>query len=144
MPTYYVNEAVFTLPDKGFVDRTLHRLESPLGGEDPLGIEIRRLPMEAGKTLRALVDSEIAATKTRVAGFTLVDDEEVALAGDGAPAIVLRARFRARDEMYLQRQAHFAFNDTWVAFIVSGPAAERAACDETFERMVQSLEWRKG
>jgi hypothetical protein len=144
MPTYYVNEAVFTLPEKGFVDRTLHRLESPLPAEDPLGVEIRRLPMEAGKSLRQLVDAEIAETKTKVNGFTLVDDADVALPGGGTPAIVLRARLRARDVVYHQLQAHVAFAETWIAFTVTGPSAERAACEETFDRIVQSLEWRSG
>src|SRR5687768_9296876 len=101
MKTYYLNEAVFTLPDKGFIDRTLHRLESSLASEDPLAIEIRRLPMEAGKSLRQLVDEEVAATKTKVNGFVVVDDSEVLLPGNGAPAIVLRARMRARDEVYV-------------------------------------------
>jgi hypothetical protein len=142
MTTYYLNEAVFTLPDKGFVDRTLHRLESPLAGEDPLAIEIRRLPMEAGKSLRRLVDEEVATTKTKVNGFTVVDDSEVSLPGNGAPAIVLRARMRARDEVYHQRQAHVAFEETWIALIVTAPGADRAACDETFERILQNIEWR--
>jgi len=26
MSTYYFNEAVFSLPDRSFIDRTLHRL----------------------------------------------------------------------------------------------------------------------
>lgn len=140
MPTYYVNEAAFTLPDLGFVDRTLHRLESPLPGEDPLGVEIRRLPMPAGKSLRQLVDEEIAATKEKVSGFTLAEDAEVALAG--APAIVVRARFRARDAVYVRLEAHVALEETWITLVVTGPSVERAACEETFDRIVQSLAWR--
>lgn len=142
MATYYLNEAVFSLPDKGFVDRTLHRLESPLGGEDPLSVEIRRLPMEAGKSLRQLVDAEVQATKGKVDGYSIVDDHEVSLPGNGAPAIVLRARLRARDEVYLQRQAHVAFEETWIAFIVTAPSSERAAAEETFERILGGIEWR--
>ncbi len=143
MPTYYVNEAAFTLPDRGFVDRTLHRLESPLpGAEDPLGVEIRRVPMPAGKSLRQLVDEEVAATKEKVNGFTVAEEAEVSLAG--APALVLRARLRARDAVYYQLQAHVALEETWIAFIVTGPSSERAACEETFDRIVRSVSWRKG
>lgn len=140
MPTYYVNEAAFTLPERGFVDRTLHRLESPLTGEDPLGVEIRRLPMEAGKSLRQLVDAEVTKTKEKVNGFTIVEEAEVTLAG--APAIVLRARLRARDLVYIQLQAHVAFEGTWIAFVVTGPSTDRAACEETFDRIVRNIEWR--
>jgi len=140
MSTYYVNEAVFSLPDRGFIDRTLHRLESPLDGDESLGVEIRRLPMPHGKSLRQLVDDEIADTKTRVDGFSVVEDAEVALAG--APAIVVRARLRALDLPYQQLQAHVALGDTWIMLTVTGPSTERALCDETFERVLCSVAWR--
>ena len=142
MATYYVNEAAFALPERGFVDRTLHRLESPLSGEDPLRIEIRRLPMEAGKSLRQLVDAEVLANKENVAGFTLADETEINLGG--APAILLRARLRARDMVYIQLQAHVAFGEMWIALVITGPSTDRAACEETFDRMLASLEWRTG
>ncbi len=151
MPSYYVNEAFFELPDLGFVDHTLHRLESPLpegdgvhsgSAVDPLGVEIRRLPLERGKSLRQLVDGDIEATKAKANGFTILDQVEVSLAG--APAILLRSRLRARDVVYLQLKAHVAFEKTWMVIAVTGPNAEHAACDETFDRIVQSLAWRSG
>jgi hypothetical protein len=140
MPSYYLNEAMFTLPKRGFVDRTLHRLESPLSGDDPLGIEIRRIPLSPGKSLRELVDAEISNTKVNVNGFIIVDEADVAL--NGVPAIVLRTRLRAKDEAYSQRHAHVVFEGIWISIVVTGPLRERAACDETFDRIVQSIEWR--
>jgi hypothetical protein len=140
MPTYYVNEAAFALPDRGFVDRTLHRLVSPLPGEDPLGVEVRRVPMETGKSLRQLVEAEVTANKAKGNGYTLVEEAEVALAG--APAIVLRARLRARDAVYYQMQAHVAFDEMWISIAVTGPSTDRAACEETFDRIVRSVAWR--
>jgi hypothetical protein len=142
MPTYYVNEAVFTLPERGFVDRTIHRLESPLSGDDPLGLAVRRLPLADDKSLRELVDGDVAANKAKLDGFTILDEAEVAVAD--APAIVLRARWRVGDMMHYLRQAHVAFDRTWILFAVTGPYAERAACDETLDRIVYSLEWRSG
>lgn len=140
MPTYYVNEAVFALPEKGFVDRTLHRLESPLPGEDPLIVEVRRVPMDPGKTLRQLVTEETAKKKEKTDGFSVAEETETAIAG--APAIVLRARLRARDTVYTQLQAHVALGETWIGIHVTGPYAERAACESTFDRIVQTIEWR--
>lgn len=140
MTSYYLNEAMFTLPKRRFVDRTLHRLESPLAGGDPLGIEIRRIPLSPGQSLRQLVDRELASTQASVNGFAVVEEAEVLL--DGAPAIVIRARLRARDEAYHQRQAHVAFGGTWISIVVTAPSRERASCDETFDRIAQSLEWR--
>jgi hypothetical protein len=152
MPSYYVNEAMFVLPELGFVDHTLHRLELPQPGTegtregstplDPLGIEIRRVRMEPGKGLRELVDGDTAATQAKVNGFTILDQTEVAVSD--APAILLRARFRARDMAYYQLKAHVALDRTWMIFAVTAPFAERVRCDETFERMLESLEWRSG
>lgn len=143
MASYYVNEAVFSLPDRGFVDRTLHRLEASVdrGGETgKVGIEVRRVPMAAGKTLRQLVDEETASTREKVNGFTVVEEAEIVLAG--APAIVLRARLRAEDSVFVQLQAHVALGDTWIGFFVTGPSSLRTSCEETFDRMLRTLEWR--
>lgn len=142
MPNYYINEAVFTLPEKGFVDRTVHMLESPLSGDVPLSVAIRRVPLSEGKTLRQLVDEEVATTTAKTKGFTILDDVEVSVAD--TPAILLRARCRFQEIAHYQRQAHFAFDGTWIALAVAGPIADRAACDETFDRIVQSLTWRNG
>jgi hypothetical protein len=142
MPTYYVNEAVFALPERGFVDRTIHRLESPLSGADPLSVAIRRLPLEEGKSLRDHVDEEIAATTAKAKSFTVLEEAEVTVAG--APAVLLRARWRTGDVAHYQAQAHVALDGTWIALAVSAPYADRAACDETFDRIVHSLTWRSG
>jgi hypothetical protein len=145
--TYYLDEAAFTLPDLGFVDRTLHRLESPLpdadgASDDPLGVEIRRLPIERGKRLRELVDGDIASTRAKVNGFMVLDEVSISLSG--APAILVRSRFRARDVAYCQLKAHAQLEATWLTVVVTGPYRERAACDEAFDRIVQSLQWRSG
>lgn len=142
MSTYYINEAVFALPDWAFVDRTVHVLESPLSGDVPLSVAIRRLPIADGKNLRSLVEEEIATTTTKTKGFTVLDQEET-LVGDTS-AILIRARCRFRDVAHYQRQAHFAYDDTWVALAVAGPYSDRIACDETFDRIVHSLSWRTG
>ncbi len=142
MSTYYANEAVFALPDWNFVDRTVHVLESPLSGDVPLSVAIRRVPMAEGKTLRALVDEEIANTTANTKGFSVIDEEEASVAD--ATAILIRARCRFKDVAHYQRQAHFAYDDTWIALAVAGPFADRTACDETFDRIVHSLTWRTG
>lgn len=140
MPTYYVNEALFALPDRSFVDRTIHRLEASLSDDAPLSVTIRRVPMDEGKSLRELVDGEIAASMANAKSFTVIEQAEVEVGG--APAILLCARWRAGDIAHYQRQVHIAFDWTWIALAVTGPYASRAACDETFDRIVRSLEWR--
>jgi hypothetical protein len=143
MQHYYVNEAAFALPAWPLIDRTLQRLTAPLAGaEDPLTVEIRRVPMEPGKSLRQLVDEAIEADRANDNGYSVVDTAEAAL--DGAPALLLRARLRARDSVYLKLQAHVALGDVWLAFVVTGPSTHRAACEETFDRLVRGLRWRRG
>jgi hypothetical protein len=141
MPTYYVNEAVFSLPERGFVDRTIHALESPLAGDAPLTVTVRRAPLEEGQTLRELVDGEIAASAAKAKSFTVLEDAEATVGQ--APAILLRARFRIREAAHYQRQAHLTLDGTWIAVAVSAPFAERATCDETFDRIVHGLTWRR-
>lgn len=140
MPTYYVNEAVFALPERRFVDRTIHSLESPLPCGDPLSVTIRRLPLAEGKTLQELVDEEVAASTAKATSFTVLDEAEIMLAG--VPTILLHARWRTGDMAYHQRQAHVAFDGTWIVFAVTAPFADRAACDETFDRILHGLAWR--
>lgn len=142
MSIYYVNEAVFALPDWTFVDRTVHLLEAPLSGDVPLSVAIRRVPIPEGKTLRALVEEEVTTTTAKTKGFTVIDEEEASVAD--TTAILIRARCRFQEVAHYQRQAHFAYDDTWIALAVAGPYPERAACDETFDRIVHSLTWRTG
>jgi hypothetical protein len=46
--------------------------------------------------------------------------------------------------VYLKLQAHVALGDVWLAFVVTGPSTHRAACEETFDRLVRGLRWRRG
>jgi hypothetical protein len=140
MPAYYVDEAAFVLPDKGFVDRTIHCLESPLPGGDVLTITMRRSPLEPGKSLRELVEEEVASSRAKISSFAVLGATEATVGG--APAIVLRARWRSDEVAYYQAQAHVAVGETWVAIAVSGPSGERAACDEAFSHVLETLAWR--
>jgi hypothetical protein len=142
MATYYINEALFALPERDFVDRTVHVVESRLPSGDALGVIVGRRRMEEGKSLREMVDGHVADDKKRLGGFTLLDQTEATVAG--APAILVRSRWRNEGSVLYQLQAHVALDWTWMLFAVTGPLAERAACDETFEGILQSLVWRSG
>ncbi len=139
---YYVNEAAFALPARPFVDRTLQRLTAPLAGsEEQLTVEIRRLPMVPDKSLRQRVEEELAAARTTQDGFTVVETVEAVL--DTAPALLLRTRRRKDDAVWLRLEAHVAFNGVWLSFVVSGPSSHRAQCEQTFDRLINGLRWRK-
>jgi hypothetical protein len=142
MSTYYINEAVFALPDRGFVDRTVHALEAPLPDGDAIGLLVLRRPIAEHKTLRDLVKEHVDDDAKRLSGFTVLEQADSTVAG--APAIVVRSRWRHSGRALYQCQAHAAVNWTWLLFAVTGPLLERVACDEAFESILSTLVWRDG
>ena len=142
MASYYINEAVFALPDREFVDRTVHVLEAKLPDDDAIGLLVLRRPIGEHKTLRDLVKDHVDDDAKRLSGFTVIDQAESTVAG--APAILVRSRWRHSGKVLYQRQAHLAVNWTWLLFAVTGPLLDSAACDDTFDSVLSTLVWRDG
>ena len=88
MANYYVNEAVFDVTERVFVDKTVHAIETKLPSGQTLAVFIHRRPIEEGKTLRELVDEHIALNDMRLSAYK-VQDEVQANVG-GLPGILLR------------------------------------------------------
>ncbi|MFT3772849.1 MAG: DcrB-related protein [Minicystis sp.] len=142
MANYYVNEAVFDLPERPFVDKTVHALECGLPEDQKLAVFVHRRPIEGGKSLRDLVDESIALNVARLAAYTVLDDVRADVGG--LPGILLRTRWRLEGATYQQRQAHVAVDGKLVTFAVTVPDAEQAAGDETFESILSTVTWRMG
>jgi hypothetical protein len=142
MAAYYLNEAAFSLPDRPFVDRTVHVLEAPLPDGDALGVLVMRRRIAEGKSLRETVDEHLADDAKRLAGFALIDRAEATVAG--APAILVCGRWRHSGKILYQRQAHLALGWAWVFFAANAPLSAREACDEAFEGILGSLVLRDG
>jgi hypothetical protein len=142
MTTYYLNEASFALPDREYVDRTVHVLEAKLPGGDALGLLVLRRPILEGQTLRELCKGHVDDDARRLGGFAVIDETQATVAG--APAILVRSRWRHSGKALYQRQAHVAVGWMWMLFAVTGPLSERAACDEAFESVLSTLAWRDG
>ena len=140
MASYYLNEAVLDLSGRRFVDKTVHGLESKLPGGQTLGVFVQRGPAEAGKSLRELVDENIALNDRRLLRFTVIQD--AATTAGGLPAIALRTSWRNQGGDLYQVQAHVLVGAKHLIFAVGGPLSERAACDETFESIIRTLTWR--
>lgn len=143
MPNYYLNEAVFDLPERPFADKTVHGLEAKLPGDKTLGVLVHRRPLEGGdrgKTLRQVVDDSIALNQKRLSAFALLDQAD-ALVG-GLPAVLLRTSWRSAKEDLYQLQAHVLFEGKHMIFAVGAPLDHRAACDETFDALLESVTWR--
>ncbi len=140
MANYYLNEAVVDLPERTFVDKTIHALEAKLPFGKALAVFVHRRPIEEGKTLRELVDANIAVNDKRLSAYAVIDQAEAAVGG--RPGILLRTRWRHDGATFYQLQAHVVVEGTLMIFAVSGPLVEQAVCDQTFESILQTLTWR--
>lgn len=140
MASYYLNEAVFDLTDLPFVDKTIHGLESKLPGDKTLGVFVHRRALQSGQTLRSVVDENVALNVKRLSAYAVL--EEVPATVGGVPGLLLRTRWRSARETYHQLQAHVVFDGKHIILAVSGPEEARAACDETFGCVLDTISWR--
>src|SRR5450432_501927 len=118
MANYYLNEALFDLPEGPLVDKTIHGLEAKLANGKALAVFVHRRPIEAGKRLRKLVDENVALNQTRLSAYAVLDEAQAAVGG--LPGILLRTRWRHEGTMFYQLQAHVAFEGNLMIFAVSG------------------------
>ena len=137
MASYYINEAAFTLPDLGFVDRTVHVLEARLPGDDPLGLIVARQVVPAGKTLRQLVVEHLRSDARRLKGFVVIEELEIYVGR--AAAIEVRSRWRHEGTVLYQRQAHLAASGSWLMFAMTAPLDQQAACDAALDQVLATL-----
>lgn len=140
MANYYVNEAAIDLPERVFVDKTVHALEAKLPSGQTLAVFVHRRPIEGGKSLRELVNENTALNEMRLSAFAVLDEVQADVGG--LPGILLRTRWRLEGQAFYQRQAHVAVEGKLMIFAVSAPIDEEAACDETFDSILQTITWR--
>ncbi len=137
MGLYYSNEAVLDLPDLGFVDSTIHGLETKPAGDDTLGVLVHRRPIHGDTSLRALVDENLELNGKRLHAFVVESDREAVVGG--ASGFLLCARWRRDQQENVQLQAHVLVERTWMIFAVSAPVTQRSACEETFATILETL-----
>jgi hypothetical protein len=140
MASYYMNEAVFDLPGRRFLDKTVHGLDAKLPGNQTLGVLVHRREVGPTESLRQVVDDNIALNRKRLSFYELIDDRQVSVSG--VPGVVVRASWRSEKSHYIQLQAHVVFDGKAMIFAVTAPIHERPVCEETFEVLLGSLTWR--
>jgi hypothetical protein len=140
MASYYINEAVFDLSERVFVDETVHALEQTLPSGETLAVFVHRRAA-GGKALRQLVDEHLALNDARLSRYAVVDQAEAVVGG--LPAIVVRTRWRQDRETLYQAQAQILVEDQRMIFAVTTPLAAQAACDETLDAILRTVTWRK-
>lgn len=135
-----MNEAMFDMPDTGFVDRTVTYLR----GKSPNGVGvvllIERRPLEQ-KTLREAVDEHHLEQKKARLGYTVMFEREVEV--DQHLAIDIGARWNTDDGIpAYTRRAHLQLGET--RFIVTGEVAfvEHEFCDAYINHVLGTLKFR--
>lgn len=142
MGSYYMNEAMFDLPDGRFIDQTVTCLmgTSPEGEGVLLLIERRRLPLTM--SLRQAVAAYGKDAAARSMGYQVLFDREVEVAS--APALDVGARWRIEGgEAIYGRRVHLMAGETWLIIIGEAPIAAREACEAYVDHVLASLQLRE-
>lgn len=140
MGVYYVNEAAFELPEIGFVDRTVHALDTRAPSGAPILVSVDRNPLPEGKGLGDLVAENARNAAMRLRAHTVVFRREGEIAG--CPAVDIAAEWRGAGGVVYTRQAHLVAAGTWIVFSASALADERAACDAVLDRAIATFRLR--
>ncbi len=139
---FFMNEGVFDLPELPFVDKTVHLLKAPIAPGKELGLVVCRAVVKAERTLDEVVSAHLEHEARSLRGFTIVGKSAGECAGYEAVAVA--SKYRLTDEMAYQRQVHALIGGVWMMFGVTGPLADRAACDELLTGVVASFQLRTG
>lgn len=142
MGAFYMNEAMFDLPEAEFVDRTVTYLvgKSPAGNGVVLLVERRPYPGE--KPLRQHATEHGIEAATRLRGYKVLFEREIEVAGQ--PAIDVGARWRADDgEPIYTRRTHLTMGPTWFIIAGEGPATDREFCDAYVDHVLTTIRLRE-
>ncbi|UQA56212.1 DcrB-related protein [Polyangium aurulentum] len=137
MSVYYMNEAAFELPDVKVVDSTMTLLEFPSPSGRKIQINVQRFPLDPGKSLREIVTSQVGQATRSLRAYSVLFERDREIAG--VPAIETAARWRSGDDMIYTRQAHLAFDGTWLVLAGNAPLEERETCDGYLDGVLGTL-----
>jgi len=135
-----MNEAMFDLPESGFVDRTVTYLRGKSPNGVPVVLLIERRPLEK-KTLREAVEEHHQEQRKKHLGYSVMFDREVDV--DQHVAIDIGARWNTDDGIpAYTRRTHLQLGET--RFIITGEVAfvEREFCDAYMNHVLGTLKFR--
>ncbi len=134
MAAYETDEARFEVP-QSWADKSVTALEYRRP-EGPVRVVVMRQPR--GKSeLRELHKARLVDLRRRLAGFELVHEDEVLLAGRAAFDVAMR--YRDEEAHLYQRAATLVVGAKLVTVGVIAPVDLAAQADELFQRIRASL-----
>jgi hypothetical protein len=138
MGSFYMNEAMFDLPDAGFVDRTVTHLVGTSPGNDGVLLLVERRPLPVDKSLREVVAALGKDAMTRFLGYRVLFEREIEVASQLALDVGARWRSEAGEPVYVRR-GHLALGETWLMITGEAPIGEREFCDAYIDHVLASL-----
>ncbi|UQA59898.1 DcrB-related protein [Polyangium aurulentum] len=141
MGSFYMNEAMFDLPEAGFIDRTVTYLVGSSPGGNGVLLLVERRPLPVDTSLRQVVDALGKDAMTRFLGYRVLFEREIEVASQ--PALDVGARWRADSgEIVYVRRTHLALGETWLIITGEAPIIEREFCDAYIDHVLASLQLR--
>ena len=142
MGSFYMNEAMFDLPDAGFVDQTVTSLVGTSPNGEAVLLLVERRPLPAAMSLRQVVAAVVKDAMTRHVRYQVLLEREVEVAS--RPAFDVAARWRAESgEPIYDRRVHLTLGGTWITILGEAPIAEREFCDAYVDHVLASLQIRE-
>lgn len=142
MSAYYMNEAMFELPEAGFVDRTVTYLEGTAPGGADVVLLVERHPFPKGKSLRQLTEQHMNDARKRLRGYSVLFQREVTVADTPTIDVGVRWRDNTGAPVYT-RQSHLAVGPAWLIVAGEAPFADRAFCDGYVDQVLASFRLRE-
>jgi hypothetical protein len=141
-----MNEAMFDLPEPGFVDRTLTCISGFTASGAELMLIVERRPLGRGTSLRQAVTEHTEDAETRFRGYKVLFEQEIQIAGHGAIDVGSRWRSDAGAAIYTRR-VHLALDNAerevegrvWLIFTCEVFYDERDAADAHLTHVIGSL-----
>ena len=144
-----MNEAMFDLPQTGFVDRTLTCISGFTASGAELMLIVERRPLERGTSLRQAVTEHMRDADARFRGYKPLFEQEIVIAEHGAIDVGSRWRSDAGAPIYTRR-VHLALENAerevggrlWLIFTCEVFYDERDAADAHLTHVIESLKLR--
>lgn len=137
-----MNEAMFELPDMGFVDHTVTYLEGTAPSGASVVLLVERHPLPEGKSLRQAVAGHMSDAAKRLRGYTVIDKRDVEVAD--LPAIDASVRWRDDEgSPVYTRQTHLVMGSTWLIVAGEAPLNDREHCDSYVDHALATLRLRE-
>jgi hypothetical protein len=136
---HYVNEAVFELPDLGFVDLTVHVLET-MDPEDPFSITVLRKALGPDVDLATAVAAHVDHQGRAMSRHRVLARRDIELGG--VPGLELEVSWRHGAEQRYQLQAHLDVAGIWLLVTGTAPLDRQAECAARMRVVLDSLRLR--